>query len=124
MPRLESGTTLESASATGTNQELSMLVRQQPILAGLRPVRHAFDGRYSNVETRIASSPDRLWSRIESRYVQKLDLFEFTPVDRRRIKLAIMTERHEERLQSVPFRADRPGRLDESSPIPAHRLYA
>ena len=65
MPRLESGTTLDSDPAIGTNQDLSMLVRQQPILARVRPARHAFDGRYSNVENRVASSPDRLWSRIE-----------------------------------------------------------
>ena len=62
MPQLESGTTLDSASATGTNQDLSTLVRQQPILARVRPVRHVFDGRYSNVENRIASFPDRMWA--------------------------------------------------------------
>src|ERR1700749_4973489 len=49
---------------------------------------------------------------------------EFTSVDGRRITLAIMTERREEGLPSVPFRADRPGRLDESAPIPTHRLSA
>ena len=49
MPRLESGTTLDSASATGTNQDLSLsvLVRLQSILVLVHPVRHAFDGGYT-----------------------------------------------------------------------------
>ncbi len=47
MPPLESGTTLDSASATGTNQDLSMWVGEQPILARVRPVRHAFDSSYT-----------------------------------------------------------------------------
>jgi len=54
--------------------------------------------------------------------IWKLDVAELTAVDWRRSKLVIMTERHEESLQSVPFRADRLAGLDESSPIPTHRL--
>ena len=67
MRRLESGTTLDSASATGTNRDLLVTqIRQQSVLAGVLPARHAFDGHYSNVENRVASSPDRPWSRIGS----------------------------------------------------------
>jgi hypothetical protein len=43
------------------------------------------------------------------RNIWKLDVAELTAVDWRRSKLVIMTERHEESLQSVPFHADRPG---------------
>jgi hypothetical protein len=61
MRPLESGTTLESASATGTNRgPLVIQIRQQSVLAGVLPAPHSFDGHYSNVENRVASSPDRL----------------------------------------------------------------
>jgi hypothetical protein len=43
------------------------------------------------------------------RNIWKLDVAELTAVDWRRGKLVIIAERHEESLQSVPFRADRPG---------------
>src|SRR5215469_8597632 len=37
----------------------------QAVPAGALPAApHAFDGRYSNVENRLASPPDRLWSKI------------------------------------------------------------
>ena len=66
MPPLESGTTLDSASATDTNRDLLVIpIRQETVLAGVLSAQHAFDGRYSNVENRIASSLDRLWSRIK-----------------------------------------------------------
>jgi hypothetical protein len=65
--RLESGTTLDSASATGTNRALLVSqIRQQSALASVLPARHAFDGHYSNVENRAASSRDRRSSRIGS----------------------------------------------------------
>src|SRR5687767_9875122 len=65
MRRLESGTSRDSASATGTNRDVLVgQTRQESGLAGVLPAPHAFDGHYSNVENRAASSPDRLWSRI------------------------------------------------------------
>src|SRR5215472_5849681 len=61
----EFGTSLDSASATGTNRaQLLIQLLPQAVPAGALPAPHAFDGRYSNVENRLASSPDRLWSRI------------------------------------------------------------
>src|SRR5215471_5256869 len=36
----------------------------QAVPAAALPVPHGFDGRYSNVENRSVSPPDRLWSRI------------------------------------------------------------
>src|SRR5690349_3238730 len=67
MRRLASGTTLDSASAIGTNRNpLLMQIRQHAVLAGVPAIRHAFDGCYSNVGNRIVSSPDRFWSRIGS----------------------------------------------------------
>jgi hypothetical protein len=57
----EFGTSLDSASATGTNRDpLVIQFLPQAVPAGT----HAFDGRYSNVENRLASPPDGLWSRI------------------------------------------------------------
>src|SRR5262249_25925038 len=44
--------------------EIVMWIHQHPVLASLLPALHAFDARYSNVENRLASLPDRLWSRI------------------------------------------------------------
>ena len=58
------------------------------------------------------------------RMVRKLDLLELTLVDRHRIELAIMTERHVESARSVPRRPHRPGGLDESSSVPGDRLFA
>ena len=50
MRRLESGTTLGSASAIGTRRnQLVRQIRQRPVLAGALPTRHAFDGSYSTV---------------------------------------------------------------------------
>src|SRR5262252_1270160 len=67
MRRLESGTTLDSAFATGTNRNLLVMqVPQHPVLAGVLPIRHGFDGHYSNVGNRIVSPPDRPWSRTGS----------------------------------------------------------
>ena len=61
----EFGTSLDSASATGTNRDqVVMPFLPQAVPAGALPAPHAFDGRYSNVENRLASPPDRLWSRI------------------------------------------------------------
>src|SRR5215471_19099903 len=61
----EFGTSLDSASATGTNRDqLVIQLLPQAVPAGALPAPHAFDGRYSNVENRLASPPDRLWSRI------------------------------------------------------------
>src|SRR5215813_7872359 len=61
----EFGTSLDSASATGTNRDqLVIQLLPQAVPAGALPAPHAFDGRYSNVEKRLASPPDRLWSRI------------------------------------------------------------
>src|SRR4029450_9720990 len=55
-----------SASATGTNRDqLVILFLPQAVPAGALLAPHAFDGRYSNVENRLASPPDRLWSRIK-----------------------------------------------------------
>src|SRR5215471_7879853 len=60
----EFGTSLGSASATGTNRDqLVIQLLPQTVPAGAPPAPHAFDGRYSNVEKRLASPPDRLWSR-------------------------------------------------------------
>jgi carboxylesterase type B len=61
-------TSLDSASATGTNSRdlLVTQIRQQPALAGVLPAQHAFDGHYSNVENRAVSSRDRPQSRIGS----------------------------------------------------------
>src|SRR5215469_17164947 len=60
----EFGTSLDSASATGTNRDqLVIQLLPQAVPAGAPPAPHAFDGRYSNVENRLASPPDRLWSR-------------------------------------------------------------
>src|ERR1700756_636781 len=56
--------------------------------------------------------------------VRKLDVLEFTSGDRHGIKLAIMTEQHVARPQSIPFCAHCAGGLDESSLIPSHRLFA
>src|SRR5215469_16364318 len=64
MRRLESGTTLDNAFATCTNRNLLVMqVPQHAVLAGVLPIRHGFDGHYSNVGNRIVSSPDRPWSR-------------------------------------------------------------
>jgi hypothetical protein len=46
---------------------MAMRIHQYPALAGLLASRNAFDGRYSNVENRFASLPDRRWSRIKTR---------------------------------------------------------
>src|SRR5215813_15556162 len=59
-------TSLDSASSTGTNRDqLVIPFLPQAVPAGALPAQHAFDGRYSNVENRLASPPDRLWSRIK-----------------------------------------------------------
>jgi hypothetical protein len=50
MRRLESGITLDSASATRMNGNLlGMEIHRHAALAGRLPTRHAFDGDYSNV---------------------------------------------------------------------------
>src|SRR5450432_1674718 len=65
--RMEFGITLDSASASGTNRALLVSqIRQQSALASVLPAPHAFDGHYSNVENRAASSRDRPSSRIGS----------------------------------------------------------
>ena len=46
MQLLESGTTLDSACATDTTRDLLMM-RQQPVLAGVLQAPHAFDGHYT-----------------------------------------------------------------------------
>jgi transposase-like protein len=57
----EFGTSLGSASATSTNRDqLVIPFLPQAVRAGALPAPHAFDGRYSNVENRLASPPDRL----------------------------------------------------------------
>ena len=61
----EFGTSLDSASATDTNRDQSVIqLLPQAVPAGALPAPHAFDARYSTVENRLASPPDRLWSRI------------------------------------------------------------
>ena len=67
----EFGTSLDSASSTGTNRyRLVIPFLPLAVPAGALPALHAFDGHYSNVENhsnvenRLASPPDRLWSRI------------------------------------------------------------
>ena len=67
MRRLESDTALGNVCATGRiRNRLVMPTRQHPVLAGLLPTRHAFDGRYSTVGTRLVLHPDRRSSRIGS----------------------------------------------------------
>jgi hypothetical protein len=57
----EFGTNLDSASATGTNRDqLVLQLLPQAVPAAALPAPHVFDGRYSNVENRLASPPDRL----------------------------------------------------------------
>ena len=72
----ESGTTLDSASATYTNRNLSVTqIRQQAILAGVLSSRHAFDGHYSkclksiSFASRSAVVQNRVWSRYSRRTV-------------------------------------------------------
>src|SRR4029453_16822177 len=66
-PRLAFDTTLDSASAIGTNRDLSVIQTLQPsALAGVLPVQHGFGGDYRNFENRTASSPDQPWSRTGS----------------------------------------------------------
>jgi len=55
MRRLESDTTFDNVSATGRIwNRLAIRIPQYPALAGLLASRNAFDGRYSNVENRLA----------------------------------------------------------------------
>ena len=64
MRRSESGTTLDSASATYMNRNLWVMRNlQHAAPAGVHPIRHALDGRYSNVGKRLTSSPDPPLSR-------------------------------------------------------------
>jgi hypothetical protein len=41
-----------------------MSARPYPVLAGILPIRHALDARYSSVGTRLVFQPDLQWSRI------------------------------------------------------------
>ena len=55
MQQSESGTTLDSASAIGTNQNLWVIqVRQHPVPAGVLPARHVCDSHYKNIGNRAA----------------------------------------------------------------------
>src|SRR5215469_2587761 len=61
----EFGTGLDSAPATGTNRDQVVIqLLPQAVPEDVLPAQHAFDDRYSNLENRLASPPDRLWSRI------------------------------------------------------------
>ena len=60
-----SGTALDSDSARCTNRRvLATAIRPTSVLAGVLPIRHAFDDDYSNVGNRLVFSPDRPSSRI------------------------------------------------------------
>src|SRR5580704_5626025 len=59
------GTALDSDSARCTNRRvLATPVHPYSVLAGVLPIRHAFDDDYSNVGNRLVFSPDRPSSRI------------------------------------------------------------
>src|SRR4051812_31082187 len=63
--RLAFGTTLDSASATGTNQALLVAqIPQQSALGDVPPVRRVCDGHYRKFENSKVSSRDRRSSRI------------------------------------------------------------
>ena len=48
-----------------TNRDLLVIqIRQDTVLAGVLPGPHVSDGHCSDVENRVTSPPDRLWSRI------------------------------------------------------------
>lgn len=64
--RSEFDITLDSAPATGKSVSLSrMPVGRPPVLAGVHPARHAFDGNYSTAGNQVASSLSHPWSRTE-----------------------------------------------------------
>src|SRR5215472_3718059 len=61
----EFGTSLDSASATGTNRDqLVLQLLPQAVPAGVLPARYGCDGRYSSAGSRLVSPPDQRSSRI------------------------------------------------------------
>src|SRR6516162_4888735 len=67
MQQSESGTTLDSAFAIGTNQNLWVIqVRQHPVPAGVLPAWHVRDSHYKNIGNRAALPPSQRPSRITS----------------------------------------------------------